>query len=137
MATEPVPLPREFAHIAGLKAGDVLHLVLRDGCGERTISGLIPGHGYMLSNGASVRAATSVSYHLPDRCPARRPAEPVHHEVVRDFKIPSSTHPEIVYTVHVSESGMLVCNCGAGSYGRPCKHKRQVAELLQREEPAA
>ncbi|MGZ3355743.1 MAG: hypothetical protein ACXVBO_12915 [Isosphaeraceae bacterium] len=91
----------------------------------------------MLSNGASVRAGTAVFYHLPDRCPARRPAEAVHHEVVRDFKIPSSTHPEIVYTVHVSESGMLVCNCGAGSYGRPCKHKRQVAEHLQREKQAA
>jgi hypothetical protein len=32
---------------------------------------------------------------------------------------------------------MLVCNCGAGSYGRPCKHTRQVAELLQREKQAA
>lgn len=91
----------------------------------------------MLSNGASVVATTAVFYHLPERCPARHPAEPVHHEVVRDFNIPSSTHPEIVYTVHVSESGMLVCNCGAGSYGWPCKHKRQVAELLQRERSAA
>jgi hypothetical protein len=95
-AAEPVPLPREFAHLPGLKVGDVLHLVLCDGCVDRTISGLIPGHGYALSNGASLRVGTAVFYHLPDRCPAHRPAEPAHHETVRDFRIPSSTHPGIV-----------------------------------------
>ncbi len=136
-AAKPVSLPRELAHIAGLKTGDVLHLALRDGCVERTISGLVPGHGYRLSNGGSVWTGAAVFYHLPERCPARHPAEPARHEVVRDFKIPSSTHPGIVYTVHVSETGTLVCNCGAGSYGRPCKHKRQVADLLRQQKSAA
>ena len=130
------PLPRELKQLQDLAARDVVHALMRGGCSERVVARVLPGIGYLLTNGGTIRALTASSYHLPGRCPGLA-APPPAKVAPREFKIPSDTHPGITYTVLRSEEGHLFCNCGAGSYGRPCKHKRKVAALLAAEQGAS
>ena len=77
------------------------------------------------------------NYHLPDRCPLRSRRGPdVAPGRSEEFRIASDSHPGVTYTVEVTASGHLICNCGAGSYGRNCKHKEHVKRLV-RERTAA
>ena len=121
-------MPRQFQR---LKPGQKLHLEMYDSCQEREVASALKGGAYLLTNGATVRPATRIFYHLPEACP-RRAARPAATNTtpVQSFDFPSSSRPGVVYTVHLSEAGHLVCDCPAGTYARDCRHKREVRQRL-------
>lgn len=119
-----------------LHKGDHLHLVMSQGCADREIAAELPGGGYLLTDGGTVRALTAINYHRPDQCDREAPpGAPQLQKPERDFTIPSATQPGVVYKVHISPTGHLFCNCRAGSYSRPCRHKREVERRLAAEPP--
>ena len=46
------------------------------------------------------------------------------------FQVPSKSEPEKRHIVQFFSDWHLECNCVAGSFKRPCRHKRIVAEKL-------
>ncbi len=117
-----------------LHKGDHLHLVMSQGCADREIAAELPGGSYLLTDGGTVRALTAINYPRPDQCDRQAPpAAPQEQKPERDFTIPSATQPGVTYKVHISPTGHLFCNCHAGSYGRPCRHKREVERRLAAE----
>lgn len=45
------------------------------------------------------------------------------------IEVPSNTKNGVVYRIYFDKDGLLHCNCPAGIYDRPCKHKRSPAVL--------
>lgn len=120
-----------FKHLKGLSPGDRLHLVMYGDCAERDIAGILPDGAYLLSNGGTITESLEPNYHLPDECPLRHRREPdVAPGRREEFEVPSESQPGVTYAVEVTTSGHLICNCGAGSSGRWCKHKEHVKGLL-------
>lgn len=129
---------QRFRRLRGLSAGDRVHLLMRDGCSEREIAGTLGNGAYVLTNGATITEMLEVNYHLPGQCPMRRRARRDGPRRRREeFTVSSESHPGVTYTVAVTDTGYLICNCGAGSYGRECKHKEHVKRLLREREVAA
>lgn len=42
------------------------------------------------------------------------------------YRLPSTTRPEVFWTVRVSREGHWSCDCEAGRAGRPCVHQAAV-----------
>lgn len=121
-----------FNRLGGLRAGDRLHLVMYGDCAEREIAGVLSNGDYLLANGATITEWLEANYHLADQCPTRHRRGPdVPPGRKEEFEVPSESHPGVTYAVEVTASGHLVCNCGAGSYGRWCRHKEHVKRVLR------
>lgn len=122
--------------LAGLSRGDRVHLTWYGGCSDREVEAALPGGGYRLTNGATINSFTELNYHRLEDCPARRDKD-VDLELDRPevFEIPSESRPGVVYTVRVSRSGHLLCDCQAGTYSRDCKHKAEAKRRLEAENP--
>lgn len=118
--------------LAGLSQGDRVHLTWYGGCAEREIEAALPGGRLLLTNGATINSFTELNYHRPEDCPAVRGHRlDVELERPEIFEIPSESRPGVVYTVRVSPSGHMLCDCQAGSYSRDCKHKAEARARLE------
>jgi len=53
--------------------------------------------------------------------------------IVRRFKIESKSQPGTYHIVDVMSDGKLLCDCHAGFYRQPCKHKSKVEKYLDYE----
>jgi hypothetical protein len=127
----------DLRRLGHLHPGDHLHLVMSQGCVDREVAAELPGGNYLLTDGGTVRPLTALNYHRPDQCGRMTvPTTSQAPQPERVFTVPSATQHGVAYKVHVSPTGHLVCNCRAGSYGRPCRHKREVQRRLAAEAPA-
>jgi hypothetical protein len=134
MAIKVLNAASALKRLGHLHKGDHLHLVMSQGCADREIAAELPGGSYLLTDGGTVRALTAINYHRPDQCDREAPPlAPQEQKPERDFTIPSATQPGVAYKVHISPTGHVFCNCRAGSYGRPCRHKREVERRLAAE----
>jgi len=49
------------------------------------------------------------------------------NETIAEYEVPSSTHPDVTYTVHVDSEGDTACSCAWWEHkGTVCKHIRQI-----------
>lgn len=60
----------------------------------------------------------SISFPNPKPTRQRQP-----RQRLRVVSIPSSSDPNVSYTVVIHENGMTTCNCPAGIHHRPCRHQ--------------
>lgn len=51
-----------------------------------------------------------------------------HNLIIRSTRYTVTGSTGTAYTVHVDPDGLTRCDCKAGSFGKDCRHQRQVRE---------